>query len=182
MGTDVDQRTAALLRLVWEYTPGRNGTTTHCMCLSEVDITQLALLAGTLEHLRIGAETVLVTDGELLARLLPGCHHLLSIFGGCCHGLFAHNMLAGLKCCNRDRAVRNVRGADMNNIDALVLEQFVVIAVCLGVRGTVLLGCLLSTLELDIAECDHLALVCLRLECREMLLICNTAAADDCYL
>ena len=72
----------------------------------------------------------------------------------------------------------------MNGIN-IVVNLIPAILFILGAAACLLWDmsdCLLSTLELDIAECDHLALVCLRLECREMLLICNTAAADDCYL
>ena len=48
MRTDVDQRTAALLCLIREYAPGRNGSSANRMSLCIVNLTQLVCFAGTL--------------------------------------------------------------------------------------------------------------------------------------
>src|SRR5699024_2930879 len=75
MCSDIDQRTAALFGLVREYAPGRNRSSSDCMCFCEVNITQFSFLACTFQHLSVCTETVLITDRKFLAGFLPCIHH-----------------------------------------------------------------------------------------------------------
>ena len=183
MGSDVDQRTAALQRLVREYAPGRNRSSSQRMCLCKIDIPKLPCFTGSVQCLGIVTETVLVADGKFLAGFLPCVQHLLCVLGIVRHRLFAHHMLACLKGSNRDRAVRHVGGTYVNhiNLNARIRQHFLVIGVNLRALCAVFFTCLLCPLRNDVTERYHNSLVLIRLDRRHMLLICDTAASNDCY-
>ena len=90
-------------------------------------------------------------------------------------------MLAGLKCRYRDRAVGDIRRADMNEIDlqTLIREHCLVVLINLGISCSVFLRGLLRSLADDVAERDEFSLVGICLERRKVLLVCDAAAADD---
>ena len=178
MGSDVDQRTAALLVLVKEHTPGRNAAATNCGSLTEIDIAERAVLSLLLEVESVGGLTVLITDRELLSAAFSCVEHLLSLGGVDSHRLLAHYVLACLESGNGDRAVHSVRCADMYNVDALVLKELSVILVDLCIGGAVLLLSSLGSLNDDIAECYHFC-VGLCSERGHMLAVCDSAASDN---
>ena len=161
MCSDIDQRTAALFGLVREYAPGRNRSSSDCMCFCEVNITQFSFLACTFQHLSVCTETVLITDRKFLAGFLPCIHHLLCIFCCCSHRFLTENMFACLKCSHRDRAVCHVRCADMYNIDILIFEHFIIVFVNLSVFCSVFFCRFLRSLSDDIAECHDLTFISL---------------------
>ena len=65
-------------------------------------------------------------------------------------------MLACLHGVNGNKAVRTVRGADMNGLNALVLKHFFIIGIHLGTLCAKLLAGLLRTLFNYIAEAYNL--------------------------
>ena len=66
----------------------------------------------------------------------------------------------------------------MHDLDALILEQLLVVGVDLGVRGAVVRGCLDGALLDDVAERDHLHLGDLA-QRGHVLVVGDAAAADD---
>lgn len=64
MGSDIDQRSAALFFLVDKNTPGGNGPSADSMGFRIINITQIAICAGTFQVLGIRPVTVLVANGE----------------------------------------------------------------------------------------------------------------------
>ena len=67
MGSDVDQRTAALLVFVEEYAPGRNGAATDSGCLCVVDVAERAGLALLLAAMSAKG-TSIIGNIEQIAR------------------------------------------------------------------------------------------------------------------
>ena len=178
MCSDVDQGTAALCSLVHEYAPGRYAATADRMSLAVIDVAELALLTSCVQVLHLASEAVLVTYRKLLAGLLPCFDHLLCLDRAVGHGLLAVNMLACLKSCDRDLAVGYVRCADMYDFYFGICQQLFIICVDSCAGSAELLRCLLCSLYLNVAECYDLIQVCIVLKCREMFLVCNSAASD----
>ena len=178
MCSDVDQGTAALCSLIHEYAPGRYAAAADRMSLAVVDITELALLTCCVQVLNLASEAVLITYCELLAGLLPRFDHLLCLDRAVGHGLLAVNVLAGFKSCDRDLAVGNVRCADMYDFYFGICQQLFVICIDSCAGSAELFRCLLCSLDLDVAECYDLIQVRIVLKCREMFLVCNSAASD----
>lgn len=133
----------------------------------------LSMVADSVDYMEL--KTGIRTDGTAYAT-----YGLATKVGNAIGGSIGVLLLAAFGyVANAEQTVEAMNGIN------IVVNLIPAILFILGAAACLLWDmsdCLLSTLELDIAECDHLALVCLRLECREMLLICNTAAADDCYL
>ena len=178
MCSDVDKGTAALLMLVEEYAPCGNCTASQSNCTSIIDVTECACKSLLLQVLSTGILTVLVTDCELLAGSLCSLKHLESLCRVYCHGLLAHYVLACLKCVNGDEAVSSVRCADMNYIDSLVFEKLLIVLVNSSIRCAELRLGSLCSLNIKVAECNHLYVIQL-LERRHMLSVCYTSASDD---
>ena len=72
-----------------------------------------------------------------------------------------------------------VGGADVDHIDALILQQFVVICIYLGFRRAVVLGGLFRSFRNNIAEGHHLGLICEFFQGGHMFAVGDAAAADD---
>src|SRR5699024_6443760 len=76
MGSDIDQRTSALLCFVHEYAPGRNASSADRVRFSIIDITQFSRLTCCMEVLYLRTETVLISNRKLHAGFLPCIYHL----------------------------------------------------------------------------------------------------------
>ena len=178
MGTDVDQRTAALFVFVQEHAPGRNGTTTDRGCLCVVNVAEGTGESFALEELGIVSLAALVSDGELFAVALCSVEHLLRFHGVDCHRLLTHNVLTGIQCVHGDEAVRTVRGQDVYHIDGLVLKQLFIIRIHRRIRCTVVVLCTNGSFLDQVAERHHFHIGEL-FQRWHMLAVCDTAAADD---
>ena len=178
MGTDVDQRTAALFVFVQEYTPGGNGTTTDCGCLGIVDVTEGTCFCFCLQELGVASLTGLVADGQLLAVSLGGIQHLLGFHGVDCHGLFTHNVLACIQSIHSDKAMCSVGSQNVNHVDGLVFQQLLIVFIYSSTGCTVLGSSSFCSFHNDVTESNHFHLrdLCQR---RHMLTVGDTAAADD---
>ena len=80
VSTDIDERTAALLVFIEEHAPCGNGTSSESDRFCVINIAESAFIAFALDIERIGALSVLITDGELFAGTLCGVNHLLCFF------------------------------------------------------------------------------------------------------
>ena len=180
VGADIDKRTAALLILVEENAPGRNRSAAQCDGAAVINIAEVAVVARLLEIERISSPALLIADSQLLAGALRGLVHFLCLGIGLCHGLFAHDMLARFERVYCDERMRAVRGADMNALDALILEQLSVIGIDLCALDAEFLCRLYGSLLNDIAESNHLGLFDF-FERGHMLAVGDSAAADDAY-
>lgn len=158
MGADIDKRAAALLILVEENAPCRNGSAAQRDGAAVIDIAEIAVVARLLEIERIGSPALLIADSQLLAGALCGLVHFLRLGIGLCHGLLTHDMLARFERVYCDERMRAVRSADMNAFNALVLEQLSVIRIDFCALDAELLCRLYGSLLNDIAESDHLGL------------------------
>ena len=177
MGADVDQRTAALLGLVRENAPRRNAAAAQVCSLCVVDVAQPAVFDDLLRDLVLRKVAVLVADRQHLAGSVSRLEHLLRVRLGRSHRLLAENVLAGLERSDRDLAVRDVRGQNMDGVDRRVSQKLLVVGVDLRVRGAVFLRGLFGSLKNEIAECAHIDAFLLR-HAREMLAVGDAAAAD----
>ena len=178
VGTDVDERTAALFVFVQEHAPGRNGTTTDRGRLCIVNVAEGAGQRFALEELGIVSLAALVPDGELLAVALRRVEHLLRFYGIDRHRLFTHDVLASVESVHGDEAVRAVRGQDVYHIDGLVRKQLLIIRVDRRIRRAVVALRLFSPFFDQVAECHHFHIGEL-FQRGHMLAVCDTAAADD---
>ena len=180
MRADVDQRTAALCVFVEENAPGGNRSAADGGSLGVVDIAEGAVLNLLLQIERIGTVTALIADRELLAAALCRVKHLLCFERVDGHRLFAHNVLACLKCGNGDLRVPAVRGQNVYDVDGGIVEQNPIVGGDHRIGGAVFCLCFFCTLEDNVAkrdESDVLQLV----QRGEMLSVCNAAASDDAY-
>ena len=173
MGADIDQRPAALLGLIREHAPGGYSTPAHGMGFAIVDVAQFPGLAGLLQVLDLGPETVLIADGKLLAGLLPCLQHGLGVVCIVGHGLLAVDMLTGLESRHVYRAVGHVRGKHVNNFHLAVGQQVVVVLIYPGPLCSVFRSALLGPLLDNVAEGHDLAQVAVCLHGREVLLVCH---------
>ena len=161
MSSDIDQRTAALFGFVREYSPCRNSPSSDSVCFCEVDFSQFPFLTCTFQRLSVCTESVLVSDSEFLSGFLPCIHHLPGIFCCCSHRLLTHNMFSRFKCSHRDRAVSNVRSADMYHIDLRIFQELLIILINFCSLCSVFLCSFLCSFSDDIAECNDIALISL---------------------
>ena len=180
VGADIDKRTAALLILVEENAPGRNSSAAQRDGAAVIDIAEVAIVARLLEIERISSPALLIADSQLLAGALRGLVHFLCLGIGLCHGLLTHDMLARFERVYCNERMRAVGGADMNALDALVLEQLSVIRIDFCALDAELLCRLYGSLLNDIAESNHLGLFDF-FERGHMLAVGDSAAADDAY-
>ena len=125
MGSDVDQWPAALSRLVHEYAPGRNAPSAQCMCLSVINLSQVACLACAMEVQYLRTEPVLVAYRKLHAALLPCLYHLLCLFGAMAHRLFYIYMLAGLYCLSNYFIMCMTRSYNRNSLYFRIIKYLV---------------------------------------------------------
>ena len=128
MGSDVNQRTAALLFLIQEHAPGGNGSPAERMSLCIVNLSQLAVLTGTLQIDRIRTVTVLVANGQNLPGALRSLHHGFGFRIGLRHGLLAHDVLARFHSRNADGRMGAVGGQHIYRLHIL-LQQFRIIGI-----------------------------------------------------
>lgn len=171
MGADVDEGAAALLVLVEEHTPGRNGAPADGVGLGEIDVTERPGVHRFFHQQAVRTAAVLIPDGQLFAGLTGGVQHFLGVGGGLGHGLLAHHMLARLQRGHRDFTVGAVGGADMHHVDAAVLKQLPIVLVHLGPRRAKFLGRLFgrsTTMSQNatmsaLSACDRRAGMCLPL-------------------
>ena len=181
MGSNVDDRTTALCFFIQEHAPVGSRSAAQGVSIGVVDLTHSAGVNKLLCIHRICGITALVTDGQLLAGGFSSLTHSQGIGSGLCHRLFTHNMLAGIESIDGDIGMLPVGSQDMDHFDGLVLQQFLIIGVDLGIRGAIFLGSLLSLLRDNVAECHHLHIGQL-LQGRHMLTIGDTAAADNAHI
>ena len=133
-------------------------------------------MGTALHELRILSLTALIADSEYLAGLLCSVYHFLSLNGVDRHRLFAHNVLARMKCVNGYKRMGTVRSTNVYCIDLGIEKQLLVIGINLGVGSTEILCCLFSLFGNDVAECNHLHVAQI-LKRGHMLTVCNTAAS-----
>ena len=100
MGTDIYERTAALLILVKEHAPCGHSPAAKRDSSAVIDIAEIAVFTRLLEIEGVGSPAGLIADGQLLAGALRSLTHSLCLGIGLGHGLFAHDMLARLKSVN----------------------------------------------------------------------------------
>ena len=97
MCSDIDQGTATLLILVQEHAPCRHCTAADRVCFCEIDLAQLACFTFLFQILAVGTIAALIPDGQDLSRLFRSVQHFLSFGTVDRHGLFAHDILAGVQ-------------------------------------------------------------------------------------
>lgn len=143
--------------LIREHAPCRHGTPSNRMRLCKANVSQVPCRTCPAERLRIFAEPVLVSDRKLLPGFFPCVHHLPGIFRSRRHRLFTHDMLARLKSRNRNRAVGDIRRADMHDIYCRIFQKLMIVRIVSCAFHPILPAGLLRTLFLNIAECSHFA-------------------------
>ena len=179
VGTDVDQRAAALLLLIEEHTPVRHRPAAHRVRLGKVNLAELPVRTQLMQVLRLLAEPVLVTDGQLLAGALGCFAHRDRFRRGLGHRLLAHDVFARFQRVDGDEGVRAVRRAHMHRIHLRFLrEQLLIIGVHPRIRRTVILPGLLGAFRYDVAESNHFH-ARQTLEAGHVLAVGNPAAAHD---
>ncbi|MPN17844.1 hypothetical protein SDC9_165199 [bioreactor metagenome] len=94
MGSDVDQRAAALFRFVREDAPGRYTFAADGVRLGKIDVPQFAFAAGVVSSEGIGTEAVLVADRQFFACAFGSIQHLFRFFIVDRHRFFAHDMFS----------------------------------------------------------------------------------------
>ena len=122
---------------------------------SAVYLAHFAVVNELLRKLRRVGEAVVSHDHERLARSVRGVIHLHDLFDIDSVRLLAENVLARLESGNRDYRVEIVRGADIDRVYRLVLEQLVEIGIYLRV-GEKTVAALDRPLLDYVAECDNL--------------------------
>ena len=149
---DVNHRSAALEFLLAEDAPVRNATPTQRMDFDEHDVANHPRVAGTDKHFGVGVVALLETaDQEFLGFLRRIAH--LGAFGGIHgHRLFDDHMTAGLQCGDGGGAVHAVGGANVHDVNLLLLEHLIVVGVGRGVLAARLLLKPHLALGLDVAS------------------------------
>ena len=92
--------------------------------VGEDDLAELAGVDGFLDELGGGVEAVLADDGELLAGLFLGGDHAIAGFEGDFHGLFDDDVLAGFHGADGHVGVHAGGGADADDVEVFVGEEF----------------------------------------------------------
>ena len=126
---DVDKGTAALLVFVEEHAPCGHGAAAQCGRLGVVNVAERSRVRLVFDIYRVVALAALIAYRQLLSGARRGVKHFLRLDGVDSHRLFAHNVLARLKCVNGDKAVTAVRSQHMNNVYGFVLEQLFIVGV-----------------------------------------------------
>ena len=134
VNAEVNERAAAGLRLGGEPAAlSGNSASPLPAAASAVYLAHFAVVNELLRKLRRVGEAVVSHDHERLARSLSGVIHLHDLFDIDGIRLLAENVLARLESGNRDYRVEIVRGADIDRVYRLVLEQLVEIGIYLRV-------------------------------------------------
>ena len=146
VGGNINDRTAALFLLVEEHAPVRRAASADGKAVRVIDLAKLARFDVLLCIGAFRLVTVLIADGQSLARCFCRVKHSLGVSGGLCHGLFAHHVLACIKRVDRDLRVLQIGRQNVNDLDLLVLQELTVILIHLRVGRAVLFLCLLRAL------------------------------------
>ena len=163
MNAEVNERAAAGLRLSGEPAALAGDSASPLpAAASAVYLAHFAVVNELLRKLRRVGEAVVSHDHERLARSLSGVIHLHDLFDIDGIRLLAENVLARLESGNRDYRVKIVRGADIDRVYRLVLEQLVEIGIDLCV-GEELVAAYCRSLFDDIAKSNNLKAVVIQI-------------------